>query len=92
MNFEIEKSKTIKIPAFRLEFVDTGYGIQSDKLNEIFDYYYTSKKTGTGLGLAIARQIVDGHNGSISATSELSKGTKLIVEIPVHSDNIGIKN
>jgi len=91
-NIDITKSKTIKIPAFRLEFIDTGYGIQSDKINEIFDYYYTSKNTGTGLGLAIARQIIEGHNGTISATSDEGKGTKLILEIPVQSDNIGIKN
>jgi signal transduction histidine kinase len=91
-NIEITKSQTIKIPNFRLEFSDTGYGIESDKINEIFDFYYTSKKTGTGLGLAIARQIVEGHNGTISAVNNDNKGIKLIVEIPVHSDNIGIKN
>jgi len=89
---EVTKPQTITIPAFRLEFNDTGYGIHPDKINEIFDYYYTSKKSGTGLGLAIARQIVEGHNGSISAESNKKEGTKLIIEIPVHSDNIGIKN
>ena len=89
---EIIKSNTLKIPAFRIEFIDSGYGIPSNKKNEIFDFYYTSKKTGTGLGLAIARQIIDGHNGIISAQNNKSKGTKLILEIPVHSENIGIKN
>ena len=86
------KSKTIKIPAFRIEFIDTGYGIASDKMQDIFDFYYTSKKTGTGLGLAIARQIIEGHNGTIHAESIESQGTKLILEIPIHSENIGIKN
>ena len=39
-NIAITQSQTIKIPAFRLEFIDSGYGIQSDKLHEIFDFYY----------------------------------------------------
>ncbi|MCK5032883.1 MAG: Cache 3/Cache 2 fusion domain-containing protein [Calditrichia bacterium] len=89
---EITKSNTIKIPAFRIEFKDSGYGIASNKVDEIFDFYYTSKKTGTGLGLAIARQIIDGHKGLISVESNEGKGIKLIIEIPVHSENIGIKN
>ena len=89
---EIIKSNTLKIPAFRIEFIDSGSGIPPDKLDEIFDFYYTSKKTGTGLGLAIARQIIDGHNGNISVVSGEGKGTKLIIEIPVHSESIGIKN
>jgi signal transduction histidine kinase len=89
---EITKSNTLKIPAFRIEFIDTGSGVPTDKKDEIFDFYYTSKKTGTGLGLAIARQIIDGHNGIISVVSDEGKGTKLIIEIPVHSENLGIKN
>jgi signal transduction histidine kinase len=89
---EIVKSNTIKIPAFHIEFLDTGDGIPSDKIQDIFDFYYTSKKTGTGLGLAIARQIIEGHNGTIFVESEERKGTKLILELPLHSDNIGIKN
>jgi signal transduction histidine kinase len=89
---EITKSNLIKIPAFRIEFIDTGFGIAADKLDEVFDFYYTSKKTGTGLGLAIARQIIDGHSGIISVESNIDQGTKLKIEIPIHSENIGIKN
>ena len=89
---EIIKSNTLKIPAFRIEFIDSGYGIPLDKIDEIFDFYYTSKKTGSGLGLAIARQIIEGHNGNIAVVSDEGKGTKLIIEIPVHSESIGIKN
>jgi two-component system NtrC family sensor kinase len=66
-----------------IEFKDTGIGIPADKVNEIFEVYYTMKKTGTGLGLAIARQIIEGHFGSIQVKSELGKGAIIIINIPV---------
>ena len=88
---EIIKSKSNKISGFRIQFTDTGTGISKENLEDIFDFYYTSKKTGTGLGLAIARQIIDGHKGMIYANSDDGKGTELIIEIPLTIKNIGIK-
>jgi signal transduction histidine kinase len=76
----------------RIEFSDSGIGIPGDKLKDIFEFYYTSKKTGTGLGLAIARQIIDGHDGTITVKSEEGKGTELIVDLPVKSDSVNIKS
>ncbi len=90
-SIEIIKSKNFKVSGFRIQFTDSGTGISEDNMEDIFDFYYTSKKTGTGLGLAIARQIIDGHKGRIYANSIDGKGTKLIVEIPFSSENIGIK-
>ena len=69
----------------RIKFIDTGIGIPDDKVTDIFDVYYTLKKTGTGLGLAIARQIVEGHFGAIDVKSEFGKGTKITVSIPADS-------
>jgi two-component system sensor histidine kinase ResE len=43
------------------------------------------KKTGTGLGLAIARQIVEGHFGSIDVKSKVGEGTTITVSIPTNS-------
>ncbi|UCE67700.1 MAG: response regulator [Candidatus Zixiibacteriota bacterium] len=67
----------------RISFMDTGYGIPDDKLNEIFNRYYTTKKTGTGLGLAIVERIVAIHNGRLSVSSEVDKGTNFVIELPV---------
>ncbi len=66
-----------------ISFKDTGHGIPEDKLNEIFNRYYTTKKTGTGLGLAIVQRIVAVHNGRLSVSSEENKGTNFIVELPI---------
>lgn len=64
---------------------DTGSGIPSDKLNRIFEPFYTTKEVGkgTGLGLSIAYDIVKKHNGDITVESEVGKGTTFTVKIPV---------
>jgi two-component system NtrC family sensor kinase len=68
-----------------LEFEDTGQGISPENLEKIFDPFFTTKDVGhgTGLGLAISYGIVKAHKGTISVESELGKGTKFIVRLPV---------
>jgi signal transduction histidine kinase/DNA-binding response OmpR family regulator len=66
-----------------ISFKDTGHGIPEDKLNNIFNRYYTTKKTGTGLGLAIVERIVAVHNGRISVSSEVNQGTNFVIDLPV---------
>ena len=66
-----------------VSFEDTGYGISENKLNEIFARYYTTKSAGTGLGLAIVERIVSVHNGMISVKSQVGKGTKFVVDLPI---------
>jgi two-component system sensor histidine kinase PilS (NtrC family) len=68
---------------------DTGQGIARDFIEKIFDPFFTTKTEGTGLGLAIAYRIIDDHNGTISAESEVGKGTRFIIRLPLgkESDN-----
>jgi signal transduction histidine kinase len=68
-----------------LEFQDTGPGISSENIEKIFDPFFTTKDVGhgTGLGLAISYGVVKAHNGTITVESEISKGTKFIVRLPV---------
>jgi signal transduction histidine kinase len=65
-----------------IKFVDRGVGIPKQKLSEIFEFYYTTKKTGTGLGLAIAKQIIEGHKGEIGVESFKGKGTTVFIHLP----------
>lgn len=61
---------------------DTGCGIPAERLSRIWEPYFTSKTGGTGLGLAIARQAVLAHNGAVSATSAVGKGTEIRFVLP----------
>jgi signal transduction histidine kinase len=82
----IEKDEGRPCRIIRLEFKDTGEGIPLQKINEIFEFYYTTKKTGTGLGLAIAKQIVEGHKGEIRIESSEGKGATVIIDLPLENN------
>lgn len=66
---------------------DQGRGIPADQLQRIFDRFAqvetadATEKGGTGLGLAICKAIVEAHEGSITATSEVGKGTRFTIEL-----------
>lgn len=78
-----------------VEVADTGSGIEKEKLNTIFEPFYTTKKigSGTGLGLSICKKIVDEHNGLIRVNSELGEGTAFRLFFPYLSEDesAGIK-
>jgi len=62
---------------------DSGPGIPSKKLAEIFDPFFTSKKQGTGIGLSIARTIVLAHKGRIWAEDQSEGGAVFRLSIPL---------
>jgi signal transduction histidine kinase len=68
----------------RLEVEDNGSGIAPDVVGRVFDPFFTTKAHGgTGLGLAISRQIVEEADGTISVESQVGRGTRFVVELPV---------
>jgi len=64
---------------------DTGEGIAAEYIEKIFDSGFTTKKcgVGTGLGLSIVKQIIDKHNGKVNVKSEIGKGTRFIIKLPI---------
>lgn len=58
-----------------MAFQDTGRGIPSQELEQIFDPFYTTRASGTGLGLAIARKILESMGGRIDVASRPDAGT-----------------
>lgn len=65
------------------DVTDTGVGIRPDKIERVFDLYFTTKPEGTGVGMSITQQIVSQHHGTIEVQSEPGKGTKISIGIPV---------
>jgi signal transduction histidine kinase len=57
--------------------VDSGPGIPRDLQEQIFNPFFTTKKTGVGLGLSIVSKIVDEHHGSIELRSGELRGGEL---------------
>lgn len=74
---------------------DTGRGIPSDKLEEIFEPFAqvdssdARQNGGTGLGLAISRSIVERHGGRIWAESEYGEGTTVCFTLPAAPESSG---
>ena len=60
---------------------DRGNGMDPDSISKIFKPFFTKGKAGgTGLGMAIVKNIVEGHNATISVKSEMSKGSEFVIK------------
>jgi PAS domain S-box-containing protein len=67
----------------RVTVTDQGVGIAPEDVDNIFKLYYTSKPGGSGIGLSVVYRIVQLHDGTVEAKSELGRGTVVIVRLPV---------
>jgi PAS domain S-box-containing protein len=67
----------------RVGIADTGVGIPPENLRKIYQLYYTTKPHGSGIGLSLVYRVVHLHNGSIETSSEVGRGTTMIVRLPV---------
>jgi signal transduction histidine kinase len=67
----------------RIEFEDTGSGIPEEIQDKIFSPFFTTKTQGIGLGLSLAHKIITLHQGIISFQTNLEKGTKFTIVLPV---------
>jgi len=68
-----------------IKIMDTGVGIRQKDLVNIFHPFYTTKPLGegTGLGLSVSLEIVKKHDGDISVSSEVGKGTVFSITLPI---------
>jgi len=85
---------TIRVTAERagnrttVRVTDTGSGIPAEHLPRIFERFYrvdpgrSRQEGGTGLGLAIVKHLVEAHGGRVEATSELGRGTTILLSFP----------
>ncbi len=69
----------------RIHVIDTGKGIEEERLDEIFHPYVSSKQGGTGLGLPTTMRIAQEHGGHIMVNSTVGQGSDFILCVPLHS-------
>ncbi|PKM38430.1 MAG: hybrid sensor histidine kinase/response regulator [Gammaproteobacteria bacterium HGW-Gammaproteobacteria-10] len=71
-----------------IEVEDTGCGMSEEVRRKVFEPFFTTKPVGqgTGLGLSLSYKIIKEHGGTIDLTSELGKGTKFRVYLPVNKE------
>ncbi|MHC4710758.1 MAG: sensor histidine kinase [Planctomycetota bacterium] len=70
----------------RVHVIDTGPGIEPDRLKQIFHPYVSHTTGGTGLGLSTARRIIEEHGGSIVAHSDVGRGSDFVIHLPTRRD------
>ena len=69
-----------------VSIADSGTGIPADKLNAVFDTFYTTKRQGTGLGLSISRTIVETYGGRIWAENRPGGGAAFRFTLPLSKE------
>ncbi|MGD9345861.1 MAG: ATP-binding protein [Candidatus Aminicenantes bacterium] len=72
-----------------ISIADDGMGIPKEDINRVFDPGFTTKGVGvgTGLGLSISYKIIKNHDGEIKAESEVGKGSKFTIILPLDFTN-----
>ena len=74
-------------PAFRLEFIDTGAGMDEGVRARVFDGFFSTRPGGTGIGLAITRQIIQLHGGDVTCESAPGLGSRFTVTLPYAAED-----
>ena len=69
--------------AVRVSVSDSGSGIPEEKMEQVFERFFTTKKKGMGLGLSICRTIIDAHRGKIWATNNGGCGATFHFSLPI---------
>jgi signal transduction histidine kinase len=68
-----------------IHIIDTGRGIEEDRIDEIFHPYVSTQRGGTGLGLPTTMRIAQEHGGHITVNSSIGQGSDFIVCVPLHN-------
>ena len=69
-----------------LSVSDSGVGLPAEKIDQVFDAFFTTKTQGTGMGLSISRRIIESHGGRMWACANTGRGATFQFTIPTERD------
>jgi len=76
-------TRTVNETKIEVSVRDSGTGLPADKLEKIFEHFYSTKREGMGMGLTIARSIIAAHGGMLEAENAEGGGARFFFRIPV---------
>lgn len=79
----IEVEVTLREQDVVISCTDHGVGIPPEKIPKLGEPFFTTKEKGTGLGLMMCHQIMEAHQGSMKIESQVGKGTRVELCLPV---------
>jgi signal transduction histidine kinase len=62
---------------------DSGLGIDPEKMDRLFDSFFTTKPDGMGMGLTICKSIIEAHDGRLWVTPAAQHGSVFRFELPI---------
>jgi two-component system nitrogen regulation sensor histidine kinase GlnL len=83
LDHRITTPEGLRVPTLAISLEDDGRGMSEDVLREATTPFFTTRAGGTGLGLAVAEYWVSQHGGALRLESELGKGTRAMVTLPL---------
>jgi PAS domain S-box-containing protein len=70
----------------KVSVADQGIGLASDRIDKIFQPFYTTKREGLGMGLSISRSIIEAHGGKLWAENNSDRGATFYFTVPVENE------
>ena len=80
------KSQRAENEQLMVSVSDTGVGLPSQRADQIFHAFFTTKRHGTGLGLSISRSIVESHGGRLWAANNSPRGASFCFTLPTKAE------
>jgi C4-dicarboxylate-specific signal transduction histidine kinase len=72
-----------------LSVADAGVGLDSERIDRLFEPFYTTKRNGMGIGLSVSRSIIESHQGRLWATPNEGPGATFSFSIPAIPQGVG---
>jgi PAS domain S-box-containing protein len=80
----------VRTDSLEISITDSGIGIPMEKIETIFEPFYSTKHDGIGLGLSFCKRVVEEHGGNIEVISEVDVGTTFIIKLPINQENYNV--